>query len=136
MSYQGRGHEMAHNLSYNHSILFKIVSVETFSNVDYTHLIHLGFTVIKKILESNNSREVRFCLNKSLDNFHTYWISYSFWNIMRVGYPISLKIHTNSPKEDHDKRWSDKFVIRHLFFADTGFPFPHIAVSTRLMPNY
>ena len=35
LSYQGRGHEMAHTLSYNHSILFKIVSVESFSNVDF-----------------------------------------------------------------------------------------------------
>ena len=66
LSCQGCGHEMAQNLSCNHSILFKIASVETFSNVDYTHLIHLGFIVIKKILESDNAKELRFCLDKSL----------------------------------------------------------------------
>ena len=32
-------------------------------------------------------------------------------------------------QEDHYEVWSDKFVIRHLFLADTGFTFPQIAVS-------
>ena len=51
---------MAHNLSYNDSILFKIVSVESFSNVDYTHLIHLRIIVIKKILEFDQTKVLSY----------------------------------------------------------------------------
>ena len=60
------GQAIANNLSYNHLILFKMVSVESLNTVDYTHMICCGFIVIQTFLESNNERDVRFCQDKSL----------------------------------------------------------------------
>ena len=60
------GQEMAHNFSYNHWISVKIISFESFSNVEYISMIYFGFIVIKKFLESNNARKVKNCMDKSL----------------------------------------------------------------------
>ena len=60
------GTNVTNNLSYNHSILFKMVSVESLNTVDYTRMIYFGFIVIQTFLESNNARDARFCQDKSL----------------------------------------------------------------------
>ena len=60
------GQAIADNLSYNHLILFKIVSFESLNTVDYTRMTGFGFVVIQTFLESNNARAPRFCQDKSL----------------------------------------------------------------------
>ena len=60
------GQAIANNLSYNHLILFKMVSVESLNTVDYTRMICFGFIVIQTFLEYNNARDIRFCQDKSL----------------------------------------------------------------------
>ena len=60
------GQEISNNLSYNYSILFKIVSFERLNTVDYNHMIYFEFIVIQPFLDSNNTRHVRFCHDKSL----------------------------------------------------------------------
>ena len=60
------GQEVSNNLSYGHSILFKIVSFESLNTVDYNHIICFEFIVIQAFLDSKNARDVRFCQDKSL----------------------------------------------------------------------
>ena len=76
-SYAGGGHEMAHNLSHNNSILFKIVSFESFSNVYYTHLINLGFIVIKKIWSPT--------MHGRSDFVRTKVLSYIEYRVQKIG---------------------------------------------------
>ena len=58
------GQEISNNLSYNHSILFKIVSFESLNTAVYYHMIRFEFIVIQTFLDSNNY--IRFCQDKSL----------------------------------------------------------------------
>ena len=60
------GQKISNNLSYDHSILFKIVSFESLNPVDYNHMICFEFIVIQTFLDSKNARDVRFCQDKSL----------------------------------------------------------------------
>ena len=60
------GQDFSNNLSYNQSILFKIVLFESLSIVDYNHMICFEFIVIQTFLDSNNARNIRFCQDKSL----------------------------------------------------------------------
>ena len=58
--------KIPNNLGHNHSILFKIISFERINTVDYTHMTGFGFIVIHTFLESNNTRDIKFCQDKSL----------------------------------------------------------------------
>ena len=60
------GQEISNDLSYDHLILFKVVSFESLNTVDYDHMICFEFIVIETFLDSNNARDVRFCQDKSL----------------------------------------------------------------------
>ena len=60
------GQDFSNNLSYDHTILFKIFSFESLNTVDYNHMICFEFIVIQRFLDSKNARDVRFCQDKSL----------------------------------------------------------------------
>ena len=66
LSHPVAGQVISNNLSYDHSILFKIVSFESLKTVDYNQMICFEFIVIQTFLDSKNARDVRFCQDKSL----------------------------------------------------------------------
>ena len=60
------GHKISNNLSYDHSIFFKLISFESLNTVVHNHMICFEFIVIQTFLDSKNARDVRFCQDKSL----------------------------------------------------------------------
>ena len=66
LSHPVMGQEISNNLSYDHSILFKVVLFESLNTVVYNHMIYFEFIVIQTFLNSKNARDVRFCQDKSL----------------------------------------------------------------------
>ena len=64
--WESLGQPMAHNLSYDHSILFKVASIESCRILDYIRIIYFDQLSVGNFLSQTMSGRSDFCLDKSL----------------------------------------------------------------------